>query len=408
MPLNRRFIIGIAFFSLLVFAVLLGTGVIPGFKKRTAKTELVVWGIDKSSSWEPIAAAYHEKNPAITVIYRELPAATYETDLVNGLATGNGPDIFMIGNAWLPKHGNKLFPAPQDIMPTARMDELFPAATLQDFTANGAVYALPLYMDTLALIYNKDIFDAKGIATPPKNWLDFQELVRKLGKNSAAIGGSGRTIESASDVVALLMMQSGAPMQDNDGAPSFKGGDDALAFYTKFGNPKSAYYAWDNKEPSAATRFAQGTLPMMFGYHSLTNALRAGFPALRIGVSPMPQSGTAQAVNHPSYAGLAVWSQSRNPVLAWQFIADVAASPEDSFAYLNLSNRPPALRALLSTFSEDPNRAVFAGQALTARSWPRRDEARASATISRMVESVIRDGQTPSTAIRNADDDLRN
>jgi len=150
-----------------------------------------------------------------------------------------------------------------------------------------------------------------------------------------------------------------------------------------------------------------GKLPIMFGYHSLVAALQNANPALRIGISPMPQSGTTETINHPSYAGLAVWSQSRNPLLAWQFVRAVTADPANSFAYLNLSNHPPALRALLGEFSRDPNRAVFASQALTARSWLRRDQVQASALISRMVESVIRDRESPASAIRNANDNLR-
>lgn len=47
MPLNRRLALGIGSLILVIFATLLATGAIPGLKKRTTKTELVVWGPDQ-------------------------------------------------------------------------------------------------------------------------------------------------------------------------------------------------------------------------------------------------------------------------------------------------------------------------------------------------------------------------
>ena len=404
MPLDRRPIWIGASIVVLVVAVLVGTGIFPVFKKRAPKTELTVWGLDSPSVWEPIVAQYHKDNPSVTVTYRALSAATYENDLVNGLATGQGPDIFMIGNAWLPKHGSKLAPAPANIITAAQADTLFPAAVSQDFAVASAVYALPLYMDTLALIYNRDTFDAKGVATPPTDWAGLQELSRRLGKGSVALGGSDATIEGASDILALLLMQSGAPMAGTDGKISFRGGEGALSFYAKFADPRSAYYAWDGKQPSAFRRFAAGNLPMLFGYHSEAAALAAANPALRIGIAPLPQNAGA-AVNAPSYAGLAVWAKSAHPNEAWQFVKTLTAVPEKAGAYAAATNNPPALRALVSGFDANPFLATFARQTLTARSWPRRDEASARAALSAVIESV-HGGAGAEQALREAEDAL--
>ncbi len=387
MPLNRRFLAIGGFALLLIFGLLVGTGVIPGFKRSVVKTEITIWGFDNPSVWSDITSGYHSANPAITVKYVQLSPEEYENLLVNGLATGQGPDIFMIGNAWLPKHGNKLAPAPADIVSYAQADSLFPAAVMQDFTANGAVYALPLYMDTLGLIYNKDIFDAKGVALPPSNWLTFQELVRKLGKGSAAIGGTNRTMQNAADIVSVLMMQAGAPMVETDGRTSFRGGEDGLAFYAKFADPRSSYYTWDDRLPADIERFAQGSLPMMFGYHGDVSAIRRANPALRVGTSPMLQSSGAP-LTIPSYAGLAVWSQSRNQAVAWAFIRDLTTVPENAMAYANAIGEPAALRATASAYANDPLMRAFAGQLLTARSWPRADENTARSILSAMIESV--------------------
>lgn len=404
--LNKKTLwIGGGFIILLIVAVLLGTGVIPGIRKKIVKTELTVWGFDTKSVWDTIAIKYHQDHPTITVQYREIDPASYETELLNGLATGKGPDIFMIKNPWLARHGDKMIPAPQSIATAATVEALFPSAVTQELTNSGAVYALPLYMDTYAFIYNKDLFDRAGITLPPNNWLDFQDTVKKIGVGAAAIGGSDRTIQGASDIVALLMMQSGVPMVDKDGEAKLAGGESALAFYAKFANPRSDYYAWDNKMPTAFARFAHGTLPMMFGTHAEAVALHEANPALRIGVAPMPQAPQAP-VNLAKYAALSVWALSTHPNEAWQFIKDITTNPDAALAYATATNEPPALRSLIDQFANDPEIGVFVRQELTARPWYRINETATAQLFSNMIESVVSGDATPAAALRAAESAL--
>lgn len=405
MPLSKR---AIAFWAALaalaVLAVLLGTGTISGFKNGTRKTELTLWGFDSDRIWAPVIAEYKKINPNVEVTYTAVSPENYEAELINGMASGRGPDIFMTVNTWLPRHGDKMLPAPPDVITAAQAEALFPAAVMQDFSAHGALYALPVNLDTLALIYNKDLFDRAGIPLPPGNWLDFQDLAKRLGAGSAAIGGTDATIEGASDVLALLMMQSGVPMRNDSGSVSLRGAASPLSFYAKFGNAKSAYHIWNNRAPSAFERFASGKLPMIFGYRRMLKALRAANPALRIGVAPMPQMASV-TVNYPSYAGLAVWSQSRNGAEAWHFVTTVTTDPNFAVGYAGLAETIPALRATIGALETDPDRAVFARQILTARSWMRPDERAASAALSAMIESV-QAGTSPESAVQAAEDAL--
>ncbi len=412
MPLEKKYLwIAGGFFVLLVLAVLLGTGVI-NLTKTTAKTELTVWGFDDRDTWDKIAVTYHTDNPTITITYRALNPETYETELLNGLATGNGPDLFMVKNSWLARHGDKMAPAPQTIATATTVEADFPAVVAQELTAAGTAYALPLYMDSYVLVYNKDLFDRAGILFPPKNWLEFQDIVKKINANSpaggvAAIGGSDATIKGATDILGLLMMQSGAPMIDTKGLANFKGGEDALAFYTKFANPQSDYYAWDNKPPHMFTRFGKGTLPMMFATYRDIAFLRRIIPTLRIGIAPMPQAPQAP-VNLASYTALSVWVGSKHPAVAWQFISDLTTNPESARAYATKQNVPPALRALIAQLENDPNVGVFVRQSLTARPWYRVNEETTSRAFSAMIESVTSGSLTPRAALQKTEDALNN
>ena len=86
---------------------------------------------------------------------------------------------------------------------TLQIQNDFPSVVQSDFTiaptaTTTGIYALPLSIDTLAMIYNKDMFDSAGIATPPATWDDFEADISKLadGKfrraDHAGCSGFGR------------------------------------------------------------------------------------------------------------------------------------------------------------------------------------------------------------------------
>src|SRR3989344_7588305 len=198
--------------AFLIFIILLATGVIPGLRnalERPPEITLTIWGIQDQSIFQDNMIAYETLRSNVRVDYEEINSATYEKDLVNALAAGKGPDVVMFHNSWLPKHFNKLVPVKDSQLNLKTLQELFPTVVEQNFAPNGQIFALPLYIDTLALLYNQDTFDKNGIAVPPKDWLEFQNLIPKLrqkdasgqlAKPAAAIGGTNNTINRASDL----------------------------------------------------------------------------------------------------------------------------------------------------------------------------------------------------------------
>ena len=85
-------------------------------------------------------------------------------------AEGNGPDVFEIGNRSLPKWQSVLAQLPAAYASQfgpLQLQNDFPSVVQSDFmttstpTSTG-IYALPLSIDTLAMFYNKDLFDSAG------------------------------------------------------------------------------------------------------------------------------------------------------------------------------------------------------------------------------------------------------
>ena len=195
--------------AFVLFIALFFTGLIPGLVRQTPESvSMKFLGIDDARVWRPIIQKYQEQYPYIKIEYEQINRADYEQALLNRLAA-NTPDIFMFHNTWLPKHFDKITPATDDQFNANLFESSYPTVAVQDFAPDGVVFALPLYIDTLALYYNKTLFDEANIALPPTTWLQVQSAISDLRWPSAAIGGSTKSISQASDLLNLLFLQSG-------------------------------------------------------------------------------------------------------------------------------------------------------------------------------------------------------
>lgn len=414
----RLIIVGAVLFLMIVMLLML-FGVIPGLKtanERRAVT-LEFWGIgDNGAVFDAAIAEYRALHRNVDFRYRQFDPETYESQLVNALAAGKGPDFFMFKNTWLPKHYDKLYPMPENLMNMRDFQTLYPRVAEQDFTSNNTIFALPLYIDTLALMYNKDIFDRKGIALPPNSWTDVQnntKLIREMHVSGnitlagAALGGSKRSVYHASDIVSLLMLQTGVQMTDSDfsRATFARDGITGLTFYTRFADASDRLYTWNDNHQSSRDAFANGDVGMIFDYADALQTLKAKNPFLRLGIAHMPQSdGATQRVDYPRYMGLAVAATSHERGVAWDFINFFTTQPAVVSLYLNAARRPPALRVLIPAYKNDPELGVFVEQVLTARSWPQGDDRVVEEAFSNMIADVATKRLTEIKAIQQAED----
>src|SRR5665647_2389031 len=273
----------------------------------TYKMDLEVWGLfDDSDTFDEAIAEYKKINPQIAkIIYKKLDQTTYENELIQSLAVGNGPDIILIQNSWLKKFADKITPAPIDIVTEQGLRNQFADVVAGDFVNQGKVYAVPLSVDNLALYYNKDIFNQAGIVSPPKTWTEFVEDVKKttkldgLGqiKQSGAAMGTAYNINRSTDILNLLFLQNKTPMLDSDNRQAkFEAGVNALEFYTNFAKTGSAFYSWNGKMHYSVDAFSEGTLAMMLNYSWQEAVLKSKAPKLNFAVAPVPQLGTDESM----------------------------------------------------------------------------------------------------------------
>lgn len=372
---------------------------------------LEFWGVfDDRSAFDKVINDFRTQNPGIKVLYRQFSYEDYERSLVDALAAGTGPDILMVHNTWLPKHGDKLKALPaaipgqkQPLLTIQDYKNQFVDVAFQDLTFNNQVYALPLYVDTLALFYNKDILNSAGITRPPQDWEEFNSDAEAITRidgggqitQSAAAIGTARNINRSTDILSALMIQTGVRMTDTDNrSASFAGlvnntavGESALKYYTDFANPLVRTYTWNDVQHYSVDAFVEGKTAMMFNYSHEAGVLKNKASRLNFGIAPMPQVSRTDVKNYANYWGVGVSGKSKFPNETWKFLTYLT-SKEGAQSYLSATLRPSARRDLIELQRNDLDLGVFAVQALSARSWYQVDSSAIETIFADMIDDV--------------------
>jgi multiple sugar transport system substrate-binding protein len=428
------------FFLLLAFLLTTGAGCSSSVPPSKIKpVTLKYWRVyDDEDAFSDIITNYKKIHPYVSIEYKKFRYEEYEKELINAFAEDRGPDIFSIPSSWLLEYQAKLTPLPPQItmiypvtrgtikketIAEKRIDKTLTLKDLKtnfvDVVANDAlldkdgdkkIYGLPLYVDTLAMYYNPSLLNNAGITSAPQFWnKEFQQDVKKLTKlnnqgniiQSGVAMGGGENIDRSMDILSLLMMQNGAVMMDNGsvhfqatpegGNQSYNPGMEALRFYTDFSNPAKEVYCWNSTLKSSLELFEEGSLAMMFSYSYNLSTIRAAAPKLDFSIAKMPQiEFNTKQVNYANYWMEVVSAKSKNLNEAWDFI-QFETSQENVGSYLKVAKKPTALRALISTQTDDLDIGVFADQVLTAQSWYKGKDSRAAeSAFVEMIDMAVK------------------
>lgn len=398
---------------------------------------LTVYGLDNSAAFDSIIQSYRGRQPDVTVKYKKFNnAAQYEDLMINEIAEGEGPDVFYIHNTWLPRHTKKIVPLISESLTPQVFGEVFVNVAKDDFVQpdprDGVrkIYALPLYVDTLALYYNKKQFEEviPERGKPSALWSQFKQDVEKLRKETGGVlerGGvaMGRSelISRAAEIFYAMLLQNGVMPYDAE----FKqvqlasGGSDVLEEYASYAEKSSRNYSFSQELVPAASAlkeveaFLSGTISSIFGYSDLYGRLEndlknvktraaSGVDFADIGVAPLPQvaeEGESRAAL-ASYYGLAVSRVAKNQSLAWDFV-QFATSKESATSFHEKTRRPAARRDLIEEQKGKPITEVFASQLGIARSFRAYSWEKWNQLIAEAIANV-NGGQSASSALNAA------
>lgn len=382
---------------------------------------------DSSQDWEEITAAFkaykmNEKNGYldVSIIYEQISdPINYEDVVKERQFDDKGPNIFMVFHNWIPRYEGKILPVPKNIMTSSEFEKTYARAATEDLVGeNGTIYALPFYIDTLALYYNNRMFLNEGIAGPPKNWIEFENYVEKLtyykkenGQTvydesgapviefaGAAFGG-GSNVNRSQDIIMLLVMQNN---YDESNIVSFNtdGASNAIKYYIDFTDPNSRFYTWNKDQIFSIDAFTQRKAAMMVNYSKeISNIASKTGGTMDYKIAPLPQLDERRRVNYASYWVPVVASKAPCVAavgvkvncydIAWEFLK-FASNETNVKKYLDKTNRAAAnLKIAEEQSLAGDARSVFASQVFTARSWKNQFDSMTDEKLLDMINFLI-------------------
>lgn len=303
--------------------------VLPRFSgSKSNKITLVYWGLwEDSSVIAPIISDFEETNPNIKIDYSKQDIKKqYRERLITRSSNGNGPDVFRFHNTWIPELPNLLLPLPTSIISKEEFTKNYYPVAKSDLIKNGAIYGIPLQIDTLNLYINTELFRSAGLK-PPTNWIEFTDYSRQLTvkdennniKTAGAAMGTYGNVNHAPSIISMLFVQNGVDLKDI--ATSSENASDALRFYSSFALPGAN--VWDDTLGSSVEMFASGSLAMYFGYSWDFFIIKSINPNLSFNIYPVP-SLPGKNITIASYWAEGVSSKSKHQKEALLFLKYLA------------------------------------------------------------------------------------
>lgn len=377
-------------------AMLIFSGVLPGVNRgdRNVGGTVVIWGtIPEKAMRDAIEMVERSNEKSFNIVYAEKTKESFDNELTEALAGGEGPDIIVLPQDLIYKHKNKIKPIPYQSLPLRSFYDTFISEGKLYLDKEG-ILGLPLFVDPLVMYYNRDIWSNAGIAEVPKVWGGFidnskgKTVIEKLTaqdernnviQSAISLGDYGN-ISHAKDIMAVLIMQSGNFLTALDekgklrsvisesGSSAVKPAVAAVNFFLQFSNPARVTYTWNSSFQNSKNAFPAGVLAAYIGYASELAEIRNSNPHLNFDASVLPQRDNKRMVTFGRMTALSVMKQSKNQATALKAVSALTqAAPSKSIAQkLSL---PSARKDVLAEAVSDPVMTVFVQSALISGGW---------------------------------------
>lgn len=172
------------------------TGCAEQRKEKTPVVQLAFWG----DRWNRVLAAslvdsYNQTDPEVRVRYLPIEGQ-YEGKLLTMIAGGTPPDIILLNPSQLIDYASReILLGLDDFMENdSEFGELkkdIHPGLLEDGKYQDRIYGVPIWGNTMALFYNRDLFDEEGMSYPDETW-DWEKVLTAAKRLTKDKDGDGR------------------------------------------------------------------------------------------------------------------------------------------------------------------------------------------------------------------------
>lgn len=369
-----------------------------------------IWGTLDRRIMDDYLTALTQSQKALRVVrYTQIDKRSFQYELLNAIAEGRSPDLVIMPSSLLVTYRSKLQVIPFDTMSERTFRDTFIDGA-DIFMRSDGIYGLPIAVDPLVMYWNRDIFSASGIATPPKTWetlvsqttnaINKTDNSRNLIQSTVAFG-EYVNIANAKNILSMLLFQAGSDIvsEQNDGRykvtfdqNAYQGlppGHAVLSFYSQFAHPGNNSYSWNRSKSVDRTEFLNGDLALYFGMGSEKKTLDRDNANLNYDVATVPQGGGSTVHrDYGDFYALAIPRASKN--IAGAYAAAIyLTDPAQAQSFAEVFNFAPTQRGLYTGNTLDPYRNVLYQSALIAHGWLDPDPDKSNSVFQDMVEETL-------------------
>jgi multiple sugar transport system substrate-binding protein len=285
-------------------ALVVAAAAAAGSAHRASPTKLTIWvgwsAGHELTSFKALAAEYDKNHPEVTV---NVVGGIDDNKIVAAIRSGNAPDVvssfnsYNVGNycgtgAWI------------DLTSLMKKDgisaSMFPAAPQYYTQYGGKRCALPLLADDYGLYYNKKLFRAAGIKSPPKTMSELAADAKKLtvrdGSGNIKVAGLTPFLGFYENVPERWITSYGGKFIDSQGH-AILAKDPAWTKWATWQKSLIDWYGYKKlvrfqaglgDEFSASQAFEKGKLAMNLDGEWRVSFIQHEAPNLDYGTAPMP------------------------------------------------------------------------------------------------------------------------
>ncbi len=265
--------------------------------------EMNYWMSEQETGIQAAVDAFNASQDEIHVNASTVPWGQYWDKLVTGLPAGSAPDIFSINALNVRDYARNGYLL--DI--TSLFDDgsvdltKFPQHVIDTHTVDGTLWGIPKDFDSIAVFYNKDMFDAAGVAYPSDDWTWDEFIATAKALTDPDSGVYGVAIQASGQECCYdYIFGNGGQVFDETGACVVNSPESAEALQ-KLADAilveKVSPTVEDQFETSADTMFQSGMIAMTFG-GSWNMGTYADVFGESLGVAPMPIMKERKTISH--------------------------------------------------------------------------------------------------------------
>lgn len=332
---------------------------------KEKEVSVTYWGLEEEAIVRPVISEFSKKHARVKVTYVKQDLVQYRQRLTTRIEQGGGPDVFVFHNSWVSSLAPNLVPLPKDVVTSNEFAKTYYPVAAQDLVRQGGVFGIPVFLDTLSLFANTEMFKAAGVLVPT-TWGEFVSTARLLSvkdetgkiKTAGAALGAFDNVTHAPEIVSLLFAQNGVDLRNL--SQTRENASDALRFYTSFAIQGGV---WDETLDQSLAVFTKGSLAMYFGFARDIVKIQQGNPSLSFEIHSVPHlPNRNQTIASYFVNGVSIKSKNKKEALLFlAFISKLetarALSPKLPFARVDLAQELKG-KVLLFPFVAQASEAV--------------------------------------------------